>query len=169
MRQSVRWAILALGIGGCQRLATGPALEAAWTGSDTGRITARATAGWCERGGVLEVTGRRQDLGFGIAIYPDGELQGGSYQAFDPGVDTARRPGVSAAARWFTETDLKGFQSDSGGLELRSTQGALEGSFRFRMRSLDGRDTIDVQGQLRGIRPGACPAVDSMAQPTDIP
>jgi hypothetical protein len=164
-----RSALLLLGVGACQRLATGPSLEAKWTGSDTGRIAVPATAGWCERSGVLSVTGVREDVGFGIAIYPAGAPQSGAYQAFDPGIDSARRPGVAAAARWFSDADLTGYQSDSGGLDLRATGGVLDGSFQFRMRSLNGKDTIDVTGRLRRIRPGACPVVDSVAPPGDTP
>lgn len=162
-------AAIALGAGGCQQLGAGPTLEAAWTGSDTGRIAVRPSVAWCEGAGVLTVAGVREDLGFGLAIYPNGEPQGGAYPVFDPGVDTTTRPGVAAAARWFTETALQGFQSDSGALELQARAGALEGLFQFRMRSLDGKDTIDVQGRLRGIRPGPCRLADSVAPAPGIP
>ena len=72
----------------------------------------------------------RQDQGFGLVLYPVGELAPGSYPAFDPGIDTVQRPGVSAAARWFTDQDMAGFQSDSGSLELQRSGDRLRRQLR---------------------------------------
>ena len=145
----------------CEKVAIGPRLTAAWTGSDTGRINAAATASWCPVAGRLEVKAVRGDMGFGIVLYPVSDLAAGSYPGFDPGLDSVHRPGAGAAVRWFTEQDVRGFQSDSGAVELTRKDNRLELRFGFRLRSLAGEDTLVAEGRAARLEAGPC-AVDSV-------
>lgn len=120
-----------------------------------------ASGAWCPVARRLEITSANQDMGFGLVIYPVDSLVVGRYRAFDPGVDTAARPGAAGVARWFTEQRIIGLQSDSGTLELTGSAERFDARFSFRLRSLDGYDTTRVTGRATGIRPGPCP-VDSV-------
>ena len=88
-------------------------------------------------------------------------LSAGSYPAFDPGIDSASRPGAAGVARWFTQQRIIGLQSDSGTLTLNRNGDRYDATFGFRLRSLDAYDTTRVTGRVSGITPGACP-VDSV-------
>lgn len=133
-------------------------LEARWIGSDTGAFAGTSKVTWCGSVQRLEITAvDGNDAGVGLAIYPVKELRPGRYGAFDPGIDSVRRPGVAAASRFFTEQAVKGFQSDSGELELERSGTAFSARFAFRMRSLEGSDTVRLTGRFRDAVPGPCP------------
>ena len=136
-----RTRLLALLVVGLFLACTGPAggarLEARWVGSDTGAFAGTPKVTWCGSIQRLEVTAvDGNDAGVGLALYPLKELRPGRYDAFDPGIDSVHRPGVAAASRWFTEQAVKGFQSDSGDLELERSGTTFSARFGFRMRSL---------------------------------
>jgi hypothetical protein len=141
---------------GCEKVARGPRLNAAWTGSDTGRISAPAAASWCPVAGRLEVKAVKGDMGFGLVLYPVSDLVAGTYPAFDPGADSVRRPGAAGAARWFTNHDVVGYQSDSGSVELTRKDERLQLRFGFRLRSLNGEDTVVAEGRAASLEPGPC-------------
>ncbi len=133
-------------------------LDARWVGSDTGAFAGTPKVTWCGSIQRLEVTAvDGNDAGVGVAIYPVKELRPGRYEAFDPGIDSVHRPGVAAASRWFTEQAVKGFQSDSGDLKLERTGTTFSARFGFRMRSLEGRDTVRLTGRFHDAVPGPCP------------
>lgn len=138
--------------------AGGPRLEASWVGADTGKFAGAARVAWCPTAARLEVTAARDDRGFGLVLYADGDLAPGSYPGFDPGIDTIHRPGAAAAVRWFTEQKIEGFQSDSGTLELSGRDSLYQARFAFRLRSIDSDDTLLVTGGATGLVPGPCPA-----------
>jgi hypothetical protein len=143
---------------GCGHSGGGPYLSASWTGSDTGRIAARAVASWCPVANRLEVKAVQEDVGFALAIYPEKDLASGEFPVFDPGIDTVHRPGAAGVTRWFTEKQLQGYQSDSGGVTLARSGDKLQLQFRLRMRSLGGEGTIRATGRATGLVPGSCPA-----------
>ena len=148
--------IAVLLLGACQRVRGGPRLEASWAGSDTGKIAARATAAWCPVAKRLEITAVQGDVGFGLVVYPVDQPDTGEYPAFDPGIDSVHRPGSAGAARLFTEQRIEGYQSDSGSVTVSRSERALSARFGFRMRSLEGADTIFAEGRAVGVIPGAC-------------
>lgn len=141
-------------------------LHAEWFGIDTGKVDGTARANWCEEGRRLEIFGVKDDAGVGLVVYPADTLGGGFFEAFDPGVDTIHRPGVSGAVRWFSERAISGYQSDSGTLLLTQSGGRYAGEFEFRMQSVDGYDTLRLRGRFRRLTPGACPG-DSLSPPAD--
>jgi hypothetical protein len=129
-------------------------LKVARPHSFSGPVAAR----WCPVARRLELTAVHADEGFGLAIYPADSLTAGQYPAFDPGLDTARRPSAAGAARWFTEQKLVGFQSDSGGVDLSVEGSRYHARFGFRMRALQGIDTVRFTGEASNVVPGPCPA-----------
>jgi hypothetical protein len=115
------------------------------------------------------VTAIQGDAGFGLALYPLGELIDGEYPVADSGSDSAAvspadsgvasrvRPSVSGAYREFTEQKVVGFRGDSGSLSLAHNGSRVELGFLFRMRSIEGEDTIEAKGTAIGLVPGDCP------------
>jgi hypothetical protein len=120
------------------------------------RYEGAASGAWCAGARRLEITSIHDDMGFGLALYPVDSLVAGTYDAFDPGIDTATRPGVAGVARWYTEQRIIGLQSDSGALKLSRNGESYDATFGFRFRSLDGYDTTNVTGRLSGVRLGPC-------------
>ena len=146
---------------------TSATLEATWSGPDTlaGTLSAPARGGWCAGAGRLEVLATKDDHAVGLAIFPVESPEAGAYTVFDPGIDTARRPAVAGAARWYTDAAIVGYQSDSGQLTLsRDAAGALGAAFGFRLVDLTREDTIRLTGTLAGFVPGPCPD-DSLPNP----
>ena len=157
-RQPILLLLLAAPIVGCHPAASRSTLHAAWVGLDTGAVEGAARAVWCPEERRLELTAMENDAGVGFVLYPASTLEPGEYPAFDPGADTVRRPGAAAAVRRFTDAAVRGYQGDSGSLLLRREGKALAGKFGFRLRSLEGTDTLRLTGDFTGSVPGSCPA-----------
>ena len=148
----------------CHGVGGGARLDARWIGSDTGAFAGTPKVTWCGSIQRLELTAvDENDGGVGLAIYPPKELRPGHYAAFDPGIDSVHRPGAAAASRFFTEQAVKGFQSDSGGLDLERNGVTFSAKFGFRMRSLEGKDTVRLTGRFRDAVPGRCPGDSTTA------
>jgi len=145
---------------------SGPTLRASWDGPKAGKLRAAATAAWCPKARRLEVDAIREDVGVALAIYPEEALAAGSYEAFDPGRSAMQRPGSAAALRWFTEQEVKGYQSDSGAATLSMENGKYGVQFGYRLVSVTLTDTLRVAGQAAGLSPGTCMA-DDVSQPSD--
>jgi len=154
-------AVLVLGCDG-----NGPSLRASWDGPKTGKLHAPATALWCPKARRLEVSAIREDVGVAITVYPEEPPGAGSYEAFDPGRYTMQRPGSAAALRWFTEQEVRGYQSDSGVATVTIEGGKYAVQFGYRLVSVTLTDTVRMTGQATGLIPGPCPA-DDVSQPSD--
>jgi hypothetical protein len=148
-----------------------PRLTASWTGSEASRLRAPASIRWCPRSSRLEVEAVREDAGIAMVLYTVDSLYVGTYEAFDPAVYPMQRPGVAGAARWFTEQEVHGYQSDSGSAELRREGELYTLRFGFRMLSIGMIDTIRLTGRVRGFAPGDCPAdtASSLPDPGTFP
>ena len=149
-------ALVALAIAGCGHSGGGPYLSASWIGTDTGKVAGSAVASWCPVANRLEVTAVSQDAGFGVVIYPQADLATGDYPVFDPGIDSVHRPGASGAVRWFTEQQVKGYQSDSGLVTLTRSGTRVQLRFSLRMSSINGHDSIRAKGKATGLALGVC-------------
>jgi hypothetical protein len=149
---------------GCRSDGSGPtsgkgSFSVSWVGADTGKLSATPRAAFCTEGNHLEILASRGDLGVGLAIYPQAELGEGTYAGFNPAADTIPRPGVSAAARWFTEREIEAFQSDRGTLDLKRKGEAFSGGFALHLRKVGAdTDTIVLNGHFSGVIPGPCGA-----------
>lgn len=137
---------------------TGPgSFSASWIGADTGKLSAAPRAVFCVEGNHLELIASRGDLGVGLAVYPTAGPDAGTYEGFDPAADTVKRPGVTAAARWFTEREIKAYQSDRGTLTLTRKGEALSGTFAIHLRKVAAdTDTLVLSGRFSGVVPGPC-------------
>jgi hypothetical protein len=137
-------------------------LEAHWTGSDTGKISVTARAEWCGRDRFLEIRAVRGDTGLALALFPRDTVVPGRYQVRAlPLADS--RPAASVGLRLFAQTAIKGFQGDSGSVQLRrSTAGVFSGEIEARARSVSGIQRVHLTGtfhdltilpQVRGCSP----------------
>ncbi len=129
---------------------SGGRLEADWTGADTGRISAPATAEWCDSLRVLEIRALRGDSGLALALYPVDSVRPDSYRVLPPARAGASRPAAAVALRWFAETEIKGFRGDSGMVVLAPASGGAEGRFEARVRSVNDADRLTIRGSFRG-------------------
>lgn len=154
--------------GACDRLPKGEpirVLEVRWTGTDSGRISAPATAEWCGAPRLLEIRAIQGDTGVAIAIYPADTLAVRKYQVMAPSKAESLPPAAVVALRWAGETSIRGFQGESGTVELtRGTSGEVSGSLATKALSVadTGRVMISgtfrnlpVQPQTRGCKPSA--------------
>jgi hypothetical protein len=135
---------------------TGGHLEAQWTGSTQGSISAPATAEWCATRRLLEIRAVQGDTGIALALYPRETLAVGVYRVMDPAKADSVPPGAGVALRWLSPTLVQGFRGESGTIELaRSTSGRLSGTLTARARSIVDAQRVGIQGKFRdlAIRP----------------
>jgi hypothetical protein len=91
------------------------------------------------------------DAGLGLAIYPSDSLTEGEYPVTVPGADSAQRPRAAVGIRWFTETQIKGYQGDSGGLKLTRRERTLDGTLEAKLHASATPETIRVTASFRGV------------------
>ena len=138
----------------CHGSAAGPSagrLQAKWAGSDSGKLNAEARATWCAPGRLLEVIGVDSDAGMGLAIYPSDSLSDGEFPVTDPRHDSLSRPRTAVGIRWVTETQIKGYQGDSGGLKLSWRGGKLDGTLDAKLHAAATPETIRVTASFHGV------------------
>jgi len=144
----------------------GSRLRASWDGPKAGKLRAPATASWCPRAARLEIESVQDDAGIALVIYPSESLRAGRYEAFDPGVYPIQHTGSAAAARWFTEQEVRGYQSDSGSADLTRDGDKYRVRFGYRMIAAVLLDTLRLSGQVTAFVPGECP-VDGVPDSTE--
>jgi hypothetical protein len=153
------WLLVACGTSSSQRGQSGR-LEARWTGADTGRISASASAEWCADRQFLEIRAVQGDTALGLALYSLDTIASDSYQVVEPHRADSVPPSAGVALRLFSQMIIEGYQGDSGAVILkRSRSGQLSGTLSARARSvlngkqirLNGRfDRVTVVPQGRG-------------------
>jgi hypothetical protein len=167
--RTTQWAIIGLALAACTRsggtkAAGAGEFTAEWIGADTGGLTTRPVARWCEQARRMDVTAIREDVGIALAFYlpaapgpasPPGEVL---VPVFDPGIDTAQPPAVAVASRWFSQKVVAAYQSDSGSVSLSTVKGLISARFGVRLRSLNGEDTVRMTGHFGGVTLNGCPA-----------
>jgi hypothetical protein len=130
----------------------GPWLDADWTGSDTGRLSAPAIAEWCDSLHMLEIRALQGDSGLALAIYPGNGIKPGRYDVEQPQRVDSATAGAAVGLRWFAETAIKGFQSNRGEIRLdRSTTGVLSGRFDAHLTAVNAGDRLHVRGTFRDL------------------
>ena len=124
-------------------------LEAHWTGADSGKISARATAEWCADRLWLELRAIQGDTGLALALYPVDSIVSDSYLVVEPTRADSARPSASLGLRLFSQTAVKGYWGDSGTVILeRSGSGRLSGSLAARARSVLSGEQIRLSGKF---------------------
>ncbi len=166
---------LLLVLAACSRPAAPPPerarLEADWTGSDTGKLSGRATAEWCDSLRVLEIRAVRGDSGVAVALYPADSVVADSYPVLPPARADSTPPAAAVGLRWFAETTVEGFRGDSGAVVVEAAaSGRLSGRFLAHLRSVTGVGRLTLRGTFRDLPvvPAARGCVsDRSAEPTD--
>ncbi len=133
---------------------SGARLVAEWTGSDTGRIVAPARAEWCDSLGLLEVRAIHGDTGLALAVYPIGPVRPDTYPVLLPSRADSSPPSAAVVLRWFAETAIRGFQSDSGTVVLERADGRVSGHFEAVIRSINDGMRLDLRGDFRDLPVG---------------
>jgi hypothetical protein len=156
------WLVLgALALAACSReeppAPRGGSLEVQWIGTDTGKLTAPAVAEWCDSLQMLELRAMHGDTGIALALYPTDSMTPGEYRVVSPERGDSVRPAAAVALRWFAETSIRGFRSDSGSVSLTAT-GPGAGRFGARLRSVEEGDRIRVTGSFTGLTVTPAPA-----------
>jgi hypothetical protein len=139
---------------GCKKVSTGLSagrMHAQWAGSDSGKLDTKARATWCPPGRLLEVIGVDSDAGLGLAVYPPDTLSDGDYPVADPRLDSVKRPRSAVGIRWFTETQIKGYQGDSGGVFLTRGGHTLDGLLEAKLHAAGTPETIRITASFRGV------------------
>lgn len=143
--------VLASGCKGVSAGLSSSRLHAKWAGADSGKLIAKARATWCPPDRLLEIIAVDSDAGLGIAVYPSDSLSDGDYRVADPRVDSLKRPRSAVGIRWFTETQIKGYQGDSGGVYLNRNRGKLDGMLEAKLHGAGTPETIRVTASFRGV------------------
>jgi hypothetical protein len=128
-------------------------LEVEWTGADTGRLAGAATAEWCGPLRVLEIRAVAGDSGVGIALYPRDTVRPDSYAVVPPERADSIPPSAAVALRYFAETAVKGYQSDSGRVLVSATAGGrLSGRFTTSLKSASDGSRLRAGGVFRDVQ-----------------
>jgi hypothetical protein len=137
----------------------GGTLEVQWVGSDTGKLVAPAVAEWCDSLRMLELRAVHGDTGIALVLYPADSAKAGDYRMVLPERGDSIRPSSAVALRWFAETSIRGFRSDSGSVTVTALgPGAGRGSFGGRLRSATEGGRLTVRGTFQRITVTPAPA-----------
>jgi hypothetical protein len=145
---------------GCRKAAqpTGPTEDQAgvvsveWNGFVRGSFAATASGSWCARDSLLEVLAVRGDSGFGFALAVTDSVRVGKHPATAPSVVVDWRPLAVAGLRWATDTAVRGYEAQSGTIEVTDVSGGrVTGTIDLRLKQIDTIDTIRLSGSFKRI------------------
>jgi hypothetical protein len=127
-------------------------LQVRWSGREPGRLSARATAGWCAARHMLEVRSIQGDTGVALALYPAETLSAGVYRVVDPVRAESLPPAAAVALRWLTPKLVQGFRGESGTVRLRrSSSGQVSGEMSLRARSVVDTQRVSITGSFHDL------------------
>jgi hypothetical protein len=132
-------------------------IEAQWTGSDTGRMTAEAAAIWCAEQKMVHLAGLRGDTGLALLIFPEDSTVAGRYGISAPAAAKAHPPAAAVALRLLDRTAVLGYQSEGGSLTVeRGDRGRLSGGLVAELRAAPDPGKLTLRGRFTGVpvRPG---------------
>lgn len=127
-------------------------IEVRWTGSDSGVVSALATAEWCGDSRSLEIRAVQGDTGLALLLYPVDTIEADTYRVVQPeGADTLA-PSAAVALRWFSLNAIKGFQGDTGRVVLEgSAADRLSGTLNAGARSVANSEHLSLSGRFVGL------------------
>jgi hypothetical protein len=121
-------------------------------GSDAGKLSASATAGWCASRHMLEIRAIRGDTGVALAVYARETLAVGIYPVKPPARAESIPPAAGLALRWLGPKLVQGFQGDSGSVRLeRSGTGQISGTLIARARSVVDTHRVQLRGNFQDL------------------
>ena len=127
-------------------------LEAQWSGADSGKISAHATAEWCADRLWLEIRAIQGDTGLALALYPVDSVVPDSYPVVEPTRADSVRPSAGVGLRLFSQTAVKGYRGDSGTVLLeRSGTGQVSGRLTARARGVPNGEQIRLRGKFERV------------------
>ena len=127
-------------------------LEAQWTGADSGKLSAHATAEWCADRLRLEIRAIQGDTGLALAVYPVDSVVPDSYPVVEPTRADSARPSAGVGLRLFSQTAVKGYRGDSGTVLLeRSGTGQVSGRLAARARGVPNGEQIRLRGKFERV------------------
>lgn len=147
----------------------GPTLDLRWAGPtvDSARVSAPATAVWCDSLKLLQVQALRGDTGIAIALYPVKAFGAGRFPVVPPARADSAPPAAAVALRWFAETAVRGFQGDSGAVIVKQERpGSYTGTFEVSAHSVTDPAHLTIRGSFRALtlRPGGRACVPKPAR-----
>lgn len=127
-------------------------VDASWSGTDSGRIVARASSEWCAERRLLEIRAIQGDTALAMVLYVVDSIEPDTYRIVQPeAADTSPRT-AAVALRVFSSNTVQGYQGDSGSVVLdRSTSGMLSGSVEARARSVVNGQLLRISGRIRDL------------------
>jgi len=141
------------------RPATEGSLQASWRDSlGEARFSAPAEAQWCARDSALEIIAVRNDSAVGLALFAKDSLRAEGFPLFQAGVFAPWRPQATAALRLLTASDLRGYQSGWGRVELTQVAAnRVSGTLELHLKHSSGTDSLHLTGSFTGVavRPAA--------------
>jgi hypothetical protein len=168
--QAGRWAVatsaIVAGLFGCGATARDREegrLEASWTGAEKGGMSGKATAIWCRRAGIAQLTAVQGDTGIGLLIHPTDSLVAGQYPIVEAASARAKAPAATLGLRLMTQIAVVGYQARGGRLTLERVRGArISGRFDAKANVVTAEaGAITVNGRFLDVplAPGgrACP------------
>lgn len=157
MRQSSLPLLLAISLGAAcgespEAAANSGWLEARWTGADSGRMSAPATAEWCAEERLLEIRAIKGDTGLALVLYPADTIEADTYRVVQPDGADSLPPSAGLALRVFSSSAIQGYQGDSGAIVLeRSKSGELSGTMEATARSVANGQQLTLTGKVRDL------------------
>lgn len=127
----------------------GGTLTVTWAGASKGRFAAAATGAWCARDSLVEILAVAGDTGFGFTLITPGTVKTGQYPVLAAAVGADWRPMGLVSLRLASDTALKGYEGNSGQLEV--TQGSatlVSGTISVRLKQTDANDTLRLTGSF---------------------
>jgi len=118
-----------------------------WTGTDSGRMTASATARWCAMDTLLEVVAVQGDSAFGLVLIALDSVRAAEYPVKDSRAFIPNRPQARVALRLLKQYELEGY--DALGGQVTVTQGGsreVSGRLDVRLLPIVGADTLRLVG-----------------------
>ena len=125
-------------------------LQASWRDSaGAAQVTAPAEGHWCARDSVLEIIAVRNDSAIGVALFASDSLRTGGFPVFQAGVFAPWRPQATAAMRLLTASDLRGYVSSWGRVELTQVAGdRVSGTLDLHLKHSSGTDSLHLTGRF---------------------
>ncbi|HEX6645062.1 MAG TPA: hypothetical protein VF037_10300 [Gemmatimonadales bacterium] len=148
-------AVLGCVVAGAVACSTGPRVDLAWTGADTGSAVLPALARRCGAGPV-ELTAMSGDTGIGFVIYGPEPLVSGAFPLTGPNEAASSPPAAALAARWLDSTEIFAYRAAEGRLELTVGR-RLDGTFTAKgARWGAGSGEVTFEGAIHGVPVGPC-------------
>jgi hypothetical protein len=120
-----------------------------WVGAASGHFAARATGAWCPLDSLVEILAVSNDTGVGVTLITSGSVAAVQYPVISSVVGADWRPMGLASLRIASDTALKGYEANSGLVQVTKGDASLvSGTVDVRLRQSEGNDTLRMSGSF---------------------